>query len=957
MPSTRTFRIRATATAIAIVAPAALLALVLSLSVKGAQIAILDPQGSLLLGTLLAWAPDLSFWCLATALALPLLEAPWRAVRWPAIALFAALAALYVALTTATHGYFSATGANLSWSAIDFFLAHRDDVSQVIASEGSALWFFAAFSRAAAALGLVLLPLLPPVRARLERIGSLSPRASLLAIGGLLLLAGPSALCPSPRGAAATSAHSVPYGIVKDLVLDRLLPRQRVELGELERNERSLRFDARPDGPRPNVIIVFFESLRWNESDAYNPGLDTTPFLAELAQEGVLIDRQYAVLPHTTKSVVSMNCGLYPYLDTTPKESMLGILPERCIAHVLGEQGYRTAFFNPVWDFENRPRLIANMGYDTYHGLDDLPIEGFEPTNYFGYEEKTMTRPILDWIEEVRQDGPFLLNILTLSSHHNYVTPQSWPSIDFPVADRDHHNYRNALRYTDEWLRELWGELEARGVLEDSFVIIVGDHGEAFGEHGRRQHDLIMWEEGLRSFGLLWGPRYLEGLYPAGSTVQGDRSHLDLQATVFDLLDLELVEGSLLGSSLLEPVDPDRTLYASCWFERRCMAVRQRGVKTIYHYGLRPTEVYDTHADPLEQTDLAGSDAQPDERIEQREEELLQWARGVNQQYEDWAARRTAGAVTGKPPGVSRPLPARFGDMIELVGVDIEREALEAGQGVDIAVSFGVLKTPSSSTRLAFQIVHPDGTVNIDHTPVHGTLPVKRWRPGSYVRDELHLHLPATWSTGDAYVLMGFFDTRTNRCAPVSATSAPHDGQWIEIARLRVEGHEPPPPLTAAERRERALSAISTSAPDLPVGADALFGDRIRLVGVARERMEVHRGGTVEARTAFAVEGEVPPGWELVTQLVRDDGFELDTEHQPLGGLYPPEDWQVGEYVTDKLRIYVRKYRAKPGSYRLLLGFEQQGAPVPVRSDGALPADERHRIEIGRVTVLETTDG
>src|SRR3712207_3959195 len=162
-----------------------------------------------------------------------------------------------------------------------------------------------------------------------------------------------------------------------------------------------------------SVVIVFLESTRARSTTPYNEDLETTPFLAELAGEGLAFEQAYAVVPHTSKALVASLCGVPPPLDTAKTESEPGIIPARCVADLLKERGYRSAFFQSATeDFERRPQLVENLGYDDFFATEDMSKEGFEETNYFGHEDNIMLDPSREWLEE-NGDEPFLATYLT----------------------------------------------------------------------------------------------------------------------------------------------------------------------------------------------------------------------------------------------------------------------------------------------------------------------------------------------------------------------------------------------------------------------------------------------------------------------------------------------------------------------------------------------------------------
>jgi arylsulfatase A-like enzyme len=227
-----------------------------------------------------------------------------------------------------------------------------------------------------------------------------------------------------------------------------------------------------------------------------------------------------------------------------------------------------------------------------------------------------MLEPALAWIDDA--GSPFFLTLLTLTSHHDYRLPSRWSTRPF-CQDETLNRYLNALSYTDAVVGRLFDALAERGLLDDTLFVVVGDHGEGFGEHGPREHDNVLYEEGVRVPLLLAGP----GIEEPG-VVEGLRKTSDLLPTVAELLGYRAVGSGLSGRSLL--FGPGhRTLFFSCWYGRQCMALREGSRKTIYHYGHGSTEVFDLAEDPLETRDLAADSPEERERARDAVRRLQSW--------------------------------------------------------------------------------------------------------------------------------------------------------------------------------------------------------------------------------------------------------------------------------------------------------------------------------------------
>ena len=892
------------------------------------------------------WVPDAAVAGGAAALftfLLSVLGRRWRIVVTTLMFVFWTWSLL---LTAVGHGYFSATGAVLSWSMVRHWFLTMADSSFVMASEASAGRLTFLLAQPMIIVCCVVVPHIRPVRRWLEgrRRWLLTARRAIVYCGISATAVVGLVLVPGPHGGAVSLANSLSVGIIKELVLEELLPEPEIEVLESERLDGSIEFATPSNSQRMNVVLFVFESLRAASSDVYVPGLGTTPFMAELAKRGAMVEHHYTVVPHTTKALVPIHCGFYPALTADAKETTPGILPRRCLPHILRKFGYETAYFQSAGNFEKRDALVANMGYETYRGAKDMPSEGFEDTCYFGKEERIMLRPSMDWIDSL--DGsPFLLSYLTLSTHHNYVSPQSFPHTDYGVDDHDLNNYMNAVRYTDEFLKEVYQELELRGLADKTLFVVVGDHGEAFGEHGRRQHDHVMWEEGLRSAAVYVAP----GIIEPGSVIAGPGSLLDIAPTVCDVLGLDLTKGTFVGRSLLGAPEPDRKLFHSCWFKRECLAIIEGRLKYIYYYGKRPEEVYDLTADPQEQNNLAHSGLYTPEFLRSRKDEATLWERKVNKQYDEWLDNVKTRAVVTAEPAVSNKLSASFDGKIEFVGYQVDKTSVDSGQDVALEYVFKSVEPLEPGWKMLVHVKHERGGFkNADHVPAGGSHPVSKWEPGEYVIDKHTVHIPGTWPSGKARVMIGFYSNEEGRI-PVSAAEAEIDDKRLVVTTLDIRESAKAPVMTLDQRRLKIAQWIGFDRLEPETRTDIVFGGKVELVGADLVKMQARQSGTARMNYAFHALENVPANWKLTVRLIRDDGATINGDHVPIGGLYPPGDWRKGEYVLDRHRLLIEYPKHKPGSYGVYLGFRAGGKPVSARGTGEF--DGESRVRLGTIVV------
>ena len=186
--------------------------------------------------------------------------------------------------------------------------------------------------------------------------------------------------------------------------------------------------------------------------------------------------------------------------------------------------------------------------------------------------------------------------------------------------------YDGEIRYTDDALRSMFGELRAMGFLDNCLVVITSDHGEEFDEHGHLDHLGFLYDE------LLHIPLILVGdSAPRGKVDERLVSTVDILPTILRYARIEvqhLLEGRDLLTSVGGKTTTDEAVFAQ--FRDIRFGIRTDQWKLIrslkpYAPGGSPTgtftpttELYDLRNDPHEQRNVAEESADVAKALEQR---------------------------------------------------------------------------------------------------------------------------------------------------------------------------------------------------------------------------------------------------------------------------------------------------------------------------------------------------
>jgi arylsulfatase A-like enzyme len=463
-------------------------------------------------------------------------------------------------------------------------------------------------------------------------------------------------------------------------------------------------------GPgRPNVLILMLDTLRADAVSALNPKAAPTPALDRLAAQGILYRRAIAPASWTVPSHASLFSGLFLSQHGTTFAHQAFDPGVPALAAILAGEGYRTAAFS-----EN-PNIAAENGFGrgfrefsgTYLSKPSalLPMlaervlvrcAGFNPTGE--YTADTL-RGVERWIRAgaLKAGSPPFLAFVNLMAPHL----PDWPRLGYsknpggkdllrrlrPVNAAPELNFLppyaltptelSALRgfydgdaaYLDARLDGFLRFLQTSGILDDTLVVVVSDHGENFGEHGLIEHAYCLYNTVLHVPLIMRYPSRI----PAGSFRNEPVSAIGLLGTILDLADvpdprrpagaarLPLAEGEAAPDVFAESEncagmirsvigrEPEAATFDYRPFDRSLSAVYSGDRKLVLGSDGR-AELYDLATDWAESRDLAAAEPETMARLRAK--------------IEAWRA----GLKRYAPPGPEPKVPQGVKDALKSLG-------------------------------------------------------------------------------------------------------------------------------------------------------------------------------------------------------------------------------------------------------------------------------------------------
>jgi choline-sulfatase len=353
-----------------------------------------------------------------------------------------------------------------------------------------------------------------------------------------------------------------------------------------------------------NLLLVSIDTLRADHLGSYGYAAAQTPRLDALARGGLRFERAMTVTPLTLPAHSSLMTGTFPTYHGVRDNGGFYLSGDQVtLATVLRGRGFRTGGFVGAFVLDRRWGIA--QGFERF--FDDFNLDDFKET----FSMDAIRRPgaqvvdeALKWIR-IDEKRPFFAWVHLYDPHSPYQAPEPYPS-RFPRTVSG--AYDAGIAYADAQVGRLLDALDLDRRLDETIVVVVGDHGEMLGEHGEQTHGFFIYDAVLHVPLIVSGPGVPARAIPDQVRI------VDVMPTVLDLLKLA-TPSVVQGVSLMPLVGGKRLnliAYSECFYPR-------------YHYGwseLRAVqdgrlkyirapspELYDLGTDPREAENRARVDA------------------------------------------------------------------------------------------------------------------------------------------------------------------------------------------------------------------------------------------------------------------------------------------------------------------------------------------------------------
>jgi arylsulfatase A-like enzyme len=303
---------------------------------------------------------------------------------------------------------------------------------------------------------------------------------------------------------------------------------------------------------RPNVLLILIDTVRADNFSCYGYHRETTPHIDSLAAAGTLALNCHGQSSWTLPAMSTIFTGVSPVVHGAGKrnEEFYGPSHEApWLPLSMHQAGYRTAaFFNVIF---------MNQDFGFHRGFDHFDCQGISSGNSTRTAGETVDA-LLEWLDDSDGSTPFFAAVHFYDPHVPYSAPEPYlhmyadPGYEGEYDETWGSDVRQIIRvnsgeavpsredldnlialwdgeitYTDAETGRLLAGIRERGYGENTLVIVVGDHGEEFLEHGGIEHGRNLYRETTHVPLVIAGPGF-----GGGRVISEPVAQLDLAATV-----------------------------------------------------------------------------------------------------------------------------------------------------------------------------------------------------------------------------------------------------------------------------------------------------------------------------------------------------------------------------------------------------------------------------------------
>ncbi|HUQ47542.1 MAG TPA: LTA synthase family protein [Gemmatimonadaceae bacterium] len=229
-----------------------------------------------------------------------------------------------------------------------------------------------------------------------------------------------------------------------------------------------------------NLVMIMVESLHAFPIGLKFEGREVMPNLTAFARRSMYFDRFFSQSADGTTSDGEFTSlqSLYP-LQAGSVQTTYPTNNYRGVPRILSERGYSTMSAHAYYGELFNMRIVhPRLGFQKSYFREDFVQRD---TLGLGLSDAEFFRQVIPRLEA--QPKPFMAFLITLSTHHDWKLPAAFKTLNVGELEGSLlGRYLQAMNHFDEGFGVFIESLERRGLLDESVVVVYGDHKARFGK-------------------------------------------------------------------------------------------------------------------------------------------------------------------------------------------------------------------------------------------------------------------------------------------------------------------------------------------------------------------------------------------------------------------------------------------------------------------------------------------
>lgn len=274
------------------------------------------------------------------------------------------------------------------------------------------------------------------------------------------------------------------------------------------------------DARRPNIVLILADDWGWGDAGAYGSRWIKTPAFDRLAHEGLRFDHAYTPNAKCAPSRATILTGRNSWqLKEAGNHGGFFPVEFNTYPEVLGKHGYFVGMTGKGWapgtalDANGKSRPLTGQAFDKRRA--PRPTTGIDRNDY--------AANFTDFLDAAPADAPWCFWMGVREPHRDYEyqsgvakggkqltdinrVPSYWP--DTSTVRHDMLDYALEVEHLDRHLGRVIAELEKRGQLDNTLIVVTSDNGRPFPREKGNLYEAAnhlpfaaMWKNGINSPG------------------------------------------------------------------------------------------------------------------------------------------------------------------------------------------------------------------------------------------------------------------------------------------------------------------------------------------------------------------------------------------------------------------------------------------------------------------------